>query len=231
MVVIVVIGIILFQQQPVSAQTIKIFEKPEWGLKIPYPSNWSIGEEKGSPQNGDAFVSFLSPEKKFPHVSVLVSADISPGLKFQVGDVGKQMIQNAKQQLKNYQLLGDGPITINGNNAYAISYMFQSSRGLQKDLQIVMVENNTVYSFSLVGATSQQEYSIMVPVFQQMITSAELTGIGQGQQQEGSTGGFGQSPSGGFNNLFGQGQQQGFNPLQSQSESIKYVVVRSGFFI
>jgi hypothetical protein len=216
LVVIVVIGIILFQQQPVSAQTINIFEKPEWGLKIPYPSNWSIGEEEGSPQNGDAFVSFLSPEKKFPHVSVLVSTDISPGLKLQVGDVGKQMIQNAKQQLKNYQLLGDGTITINGKNAYAISYMSQGSRGPQKDLQIVMVENNTMYSFSLVGATSQQEYSNMLPVFQQMITSAELTGIGQGQQQGGSTGGFGQSPGGGFNNQFSQGQQQGFDPFQGQ---------------
>jgi hypothetical protein len=205
---------------PIMAQTVRIHERPELGLRFPYPSDWSVEDDS--------------------LIVTLTAPDMSSTIRFTVGiqnqDEGNSGVDSrdlAHNLLEieepGYQILNEGWTSINGRDLYSILIIPEN----QDERELYMVTGlieATVYIFRLYS-NSEQTYSQTLPTFQAMITSAELTGANPDLLEEGVGGGvqqgeefnpFGQggaSPGGGGGVQQGQGQTPDDGGFGSQSQN------------
>jgi hypothetical protein len=83
----------------------------------------------------------------------------------------------------------------------------QESEGTKWLSAMTVTDDGTAYWFKLFG-DSEQTYSAGLPVLQQMISSAQLTGLGQ-EQQGGQGGQF---------NPFDSSEEEGQNPFEPDTD-------------
>jgi hypothetical protein len=213
-------NIVMLQQGFVNAdaQEAKIFENVALGARIPYPTDWSVEYE-------GLTVTFKSPDGNSAiQLSGILSGDDDLGLE----EAAEAVLKGEKLSGPNFQILNRGPTSINGNDFYSLLLRSQYNNGVvAKNLYLLTEAGDTPYMFKLQSLDdpdnrelSDQLYSEGLGIMQQMIMSAELTGLnldslkegldGSGggdfnpfePNQEGQGGGFGdgQNPGGGSGN-------------------------------
>jgi hypothetical protein len=160
---------------PIMAQIFgRTHDRPELGLSFAYPtsSGWSI-------KDGSQTVFLNASDASYLIQVSAVLVDLEEGnnpnskidgrdfiLRFELEDIGT-----------DYQILNEGSTSINGRDFYSM-LIIPELIDVQKGRALYMVTGlieGTVYVFRLYSL-SEQTYSQTLPIFQQIITSAELTG-------------------------------------------------------
>jgi hypothetical protein len=214
---------------PILAQNAKLYENARLGLQvaIPYPPDWLVYEEQAN-------VMFHSPDK-----STIMKIGVGFGGDGDLEDFAEALIKvrRAESGESNFQVQNQGSTSINGKDFYSILSIIQDPVGQFKVLYLITEQANTVYMFEL-QSTSEQSYSEILPLFRQVVTSAQLSGTspedvvkqpnedeeGQGEgldpfepNPDGQGGGFeAQKPGGGDNDgsdAFPQQQPPTSEPL------------------
>ena len=171
---------ILFSLQQfnlVWAQDEQIYQNLVSGLKVSYPSGWSVNE-KNVKQDGTGYVEFLPPNFKS---SIRIGNTYT---KFSPESIAKGTIHEIGNTSKDFRLISEGPITINDRHAYDVFLEYKHpNKGMIRN-EHVFIEadnNNRLYSFALQGVVSLGEYIQMATVLLlRMANSAEFIGFGQG---------------------------------------------------
>lgn len=162
---------IALQQHLVDAQTTKIYENPQYGLRVPYPSDWVVddteeGEVLFAPQIGE----------NLPSINMIVLPD--PQLD----------ITATAENLKQLQISGGATIvdeeqsTINGRDAYFLSWSGQDpSGGTYKNAAIITQTNDFLYAFSI-GSNPIENFENMAATLDGMVQGAEFSETGPNSQ-------------------------------------------------
>jgi hypothetical protein len=172
-----------YAQQHVKALNARTYENQQFGMKIPYPSEWSVDSSIFNPNAELPTVIFNPPSgqdqslfKKVtyhPFISVHVARGITSSL-----------ISYAQEQMNIEQKEGaiikeQGPDTINGREAYGFSYVFENTpaSGTIKDVFLAIKSNyNTLYIFEL-QAVPINKFDQYVSILKIMAESSELRGV------------------------------------------------------
>ena len=146
---------ILFILQPnqhVAAQTKLVYENEAPGLRVPYPSNWSVNE-KNVHSDGTGYIEFLPPDEQS---SIRVGngyQDVTPE------SIAKITIQEIARTFEDFRLIDEGPLNINSKDAYDIFLTYNHpTRGMVNYEYIFLNANNRLYTFSLQDTVTLGEY-------------------------------------------------------------------------
>jgi hypothetical protein len=173
----VVLSILFLPQQLqfVRAQNELVYDNKLLGLKIQYPTNWSVNEENID-SNGTGYVEFLPPDRQS---SIRIGSTYE---EFSPESIAKITIQEIAKTFEDFRLIDEGPLTINGRHAYDVflEYRHPSKGTVKNEYIFIEANNNGLYSFALQGAISLGEYIQMATVLLHMANSAEFVGFGQG---------------------------------------------------
>jgi serine/threonine-protein kinase len=168
------------QQKGGNNNSFVTYEKPTYGIKIRYPTDW----EKTEHLSANRFlVNFVSPIKNnnpntFP-ATVSVSLE---GLNHSIsattiGEFVTGILDTAKRSLTDFQIVESNPnANIAGTSAYKITYTFLSQDPAVKthfqSMNIWSLQEKKVYSISYTELKSL--YASYLPVVQKMIDSFEI---------------------------------------------------------
>jgi hypothetical protein len=186
--------------QPVNAQDTKIFESEKYGAEFSYPSDWTVIEKEETPP----IYFFISSTGTFPQVTLEAARFLDP-------EGNPPTLENAIKEVQGDErntILNSGRYSVNGREFYIESKVSkQESEGTKWLSAMTVTDDGTAYWFKLFG-DSEQTYSAGLPVLQQMISSAQLTGLGQ-EQQGGQGGQF---------NPFDSSEEEGQNPFEPDTD-------------
>jgi hypothetical protein len=178
----------IFASISANAQGAKIFENAVLGAKISYPANWNV-EYKG------LTVTFKSPDENSA-IKLFSILGIDGGLDLE--DVANGLINYKEGSAENFQIINKGPTSINGKDFYSFLLRISDDGVVVRDLNLVTGVEDTPYIFNLQSRDnpsnqelSDQLYSEGLSILQQMIMSAELTGLDLDSLKEGLDGGRG----------------------------------------
>jgi hypothetical protein len=158
------------QDQSVKAQRELLYENKGSGLSVPYPSDWSINETNLLP-DGTGYIEFL-PLNGTSSVRIGIGGTDE---KFLPENMAKITAQEFARTFEDFQLIDEGPININGRDAYEIFLTYRDpSKGMVTNEYIFIDANNRLYAFSLQGTTALGEYIRMVTSMLDMVYSAEF---------------------------------------------------------
>ena len=168
----IIISFLFIQQlQIIRAQNEQIFDNKIFGLTVPYPFGWSLNEEKMLQDGTGAIV--LSPPDSQSSISIgNIYAEFSPQ------SLAKGTIDEFRKATEGFELIHEGPLTINGRDAYDVflTYKHPSKGTIQNEYIFIKVDNR-LYSFSLQDVTSMGEYIKMATAMLQMANTADFIGL------------------------------------------------------
>lgn len=173
--------------QPVHGQNAYTYENPKIGLRLLYPSDWSIGEIDEPTSDFPVMIIPFEPRDKYATIAI----HVSPKKSLTIEDIVANSIQFEKKNAMEIQ--GPGSIVMNGKVAYGYSSVGPQMYAAGKQAQshataLYFIVQDTLYHFSLT-AHSAEDNSRALPVFENMIKSAQLTGIPQDLEQRQTEGG------------------------------------------
>jgi hypothetical protein len=180
-------NIIIHQpQQEASAQTngndsntFKLYENATYGIKIQYPSNWTI-EEGGDEDSDDKVtdvVSFFAPVSNDSEI-------IAPSLYITIDNPSLNLIENLNEYLtttindyndsQDFKVIESNTNNIlGGYPAYKLVYTDVDDDNINyKDMEIGTIIEDKVYSVTYDAA--EEEYSVYLPTVQKMIDSFKI---------------------------------------------------------
>jgi hypothetical protein len=165
--------------QPVSAQQfLRSFENPKIGLSISYPSNWEVCRFD-DPTAGGGFVEFCDPERVSMDLSIDIIAPITTSPEDYTAMLIQEFESDAREHGRNLQLIGQGSMTVAGKEAYG----FTTLLGQTKNTYIYIDVGNTRYNFQF-GQNEPTYSEVLIPIIEQIMNSAELTGISDDQSDK-----------------------------------------------
>ena len=113
-------------------------------------------------------------------------------------DVVNDLIDYKKSNAENSQIINRGPTSINGKDFYSFLLRISNDEVVVRDLNLVTGVEDTPYIFNLQSRDdpsnqelSDQLYSEGLSILQQIIMSAELTGLNLDSLEEGTDEGGG----------------------------------------
>jgi eukaryotic-like serine/threonine-protein kinase len=181
--------IIYRQQQEALAQsndddnnnnTFKLYENITYGIKIEYPSNWTI-EEEGDEDSDNVIdvVSFFAPVRNN-------SETVTPSLYITIDNPPLNLIENLNEYLRttindyndsqDFQVIesNTNSSTLGGYPAYKLVYTDVDEDNINyKDMEIGTIIGDKVYLVTYDAA--EEEYSVYLPTVQKMIDSLKIT--------------------------------------------------------
>ena len=181
--------IIYRQQQEALAQsndddnnnTFKLYENITYGIKIEYPSNWTI-EEEGDEDSDNVtdVVSFFAPVRND-------SETVTPSLYITIDNPPLNLIENFNEYLRttindynddsqDFQVIesNTNSSTLGGYPAYKLVYTDVDGDNINyKDMEIGTIIGDKVYLVTYDAA--EEEYSVYLPAVQKMIDSLKIT--------------------------------------------------------
>jgi serine/threonine-protein kinase len=181
--------IIYRQQQEALAQsndddnnnTFKLYENITYGIKIEYPSNWTI-EEEGDEDSDNVtdVVSFFAPVRND-------SETVTPSLYITIDNPPLNLIENLNEYLRttindynddsqDFQVIesNTNSSTLGGYPAYKLVYTDVDGDNINyKDMEIGTIIGDKVYLVTYDAA--EEEYSVYLPAVQKMIDSLKIT--------------------------------------------------------
>jgi serine/threonine-protein kinase len=181
--------IIYRQQQEALAQsndddnnnTFKLYENVTYGIKIEYPSNWTI-EEEGDEDSDNVtdVVSFFAPVRND-------SETVTPSLYITIDNPPLNLIENLNEYLRttindynddsqDFQVIesNTNSSTLGGYPAYKLVYTDVDGDNINyKDMEIGTIIGDKVYLVTYDAA--EEEYSVYLPAVQKMIDSLKIT--------------------------------------------------------
>jgi hypothetical protein len=172
----------LFLSQSVQAQKTRTYEDHELGLRVPYPSDWDIDLESGDKKSDQ----YLYAVEFYPGTWPLVYISIGVGPKtLEAEELASTLLESHMENndYQNVRLKDRIPqINIGGKDFYSVSFEFDGHFGKECDEIFLTETNNTMYTFHLRRGGCELAF---IPIFENMLRSAELSGFGN----EGSSSG------------------------------------------
>lgn len=181
--------IISLNISPVFSQTTKMYENIALGARILYPSDWNVEYEGLS-------VTFRSLDG---NSAIQLFGILDSDGDLDLEEAANVQLNTIKLYGLNFQILNRGPTSINGDDFYSLLLKVQFNNGIvAKDLYLFTKAADTPYIFKLESLDDQdnrklsdQLYSEGLSILQQMIISAELTGLDLDSLEQGLDGGGG----------------------------------------
>lgn len=158
------------KDQVAKAQSNLVYENRNSGLKISYPSDWSVNETNLL-SDGTGYIEFLP---------LIESSSVRIGIggtdeKFLPEIIAKITAQEISKTFKDFRLIDEGPLNINGRDAYEIYLTYRDpAKGMVTNEYIFIEANERIYAFSLQGTTTLGEYIRMFTSMLDMVYSAEF---------------------------------------------------------
>lgn len=158
------------QNQTAKGQSKILYENRISGLKVAYPSEWSVNETNLL-ADGTGYIEFL-PLNGTSFVRIGIG---STGEKLFPENIAKITVQELATAFEDFRLIDEGPLNINGRDAYEIYLTYKDpNKGMVTNEYIFIDANNRLYAFSLQGTTSIGEYIRMATSMLEMVYSAEF---------------------------------------------------------
>jgi hypothetical protein len=170
-------------QQYVKASSARTYENPQFGMKIPYPSDWSVDTSLFNPNAKLPTVIFNPPPGQDEHL--FMKAKYQPFIWVHVARGITSSPQNyAQEEMKMIQdehaiIKEKGPAIINGKEAYSFTYVFENTpaSGTIKDVYLAIKSDyNTIYIFEL-QAVPINKFNQYVFILKVMAEMAQLKGV------------------------------------------------------
>lgn len=195
-------------QQYVKASSARTYENPQFGMKILYPSDWSLDTSIFNPNAELPTVVFRPPPGQ-DQTSLKQEEEVLPYQPFIWVNVARGVASSpqdyAEEEMKRVQSMGaiikeQGPAEINDTEAYSFTYVFENTpaSGTIKDAYLAIKSNyNTMYIFELQGVPINK-FDQYMHILKVMAETAQLKGVQSNALGQGPDGRFGSS-----NNPFG----------------------------
>lgn len=175
---VVIIGSTLFalqQFQLASGQNEAIYENNVSGLRVPYPSDWSVNEANILP-DGTGYVEFL-PSNGSSSIRIGNTYE-----EFLPEGIAKITAQEIAKTFEDFRLIDEGPLSINSRDAYEIYLTYKHPiKGMVTNEYIFIDADDKLFTFSLQDTVTLGEYIRMASAMLDMVYSAEFGGSGLGK--------------------------------------------------
>jgi hypothetical protein len=172
----------LGQDQMANAQSKLIYENVESGLKVSYPSDWSVNETNLL-SDGTGYIEFL-PSNGTSSVRIGIG---STDEKFSPESIAKVTAEEIAKTFEDFRLIDQGSLDINGRDAYEIYLTYKDPRkGMVTNEYIFIAATDRLYAFSLQGTTTLGEYIRMATSMLDMVYSAKFD-ILESESRSGAT--------------------------------------------
>lgn len=144
-----------------------IYENKVSGLRVPYPSDWSVNETNLL-HDGTGYVEFL-PSNGSSSIRIGNTYE-----EFSPEGLAKITAQEIAKTFEDFRLIDHEPLSINGRDAYDIFLSYKHpSKGTITNEYIFIDTGNKLYTFSLQDTITLGEYIRMATAMLEMVYSAE----------------------------------------------------------
>lgn len=188
-----------------------LYDNPNLGFTLEYPSNWTKDES----------ITFVSPMSKTDEApeSISITTEVIPA-NTTLGEYSNSAVRLLEEQFPDFTLLEFVNSTLSGFPAQQIVYTYTEGETELKLMQIWAVADGTAYALTYAGIPT--EFNDALPVFQNMVDSFEITGLGETNQQQTFRSAFDtfvtSDPEG-----YGMYQERGSNVFQPGETMILYI--------
>ena len=162
----------------------KVYENPQFGMMIQYPSDWTVDTSIFDPNVKLPTVVFRPPSENETAYNPFISLGVVRG--------NTSSAQAYIQDNVNFiQDLGgivqqEGPAVINGMEAYSFTYVFENTplAGTFNGVYLAVKSDfETIYDFNL-HAVPPEEYDHYISIMKLMVEKSQLLGVQSKQPVE-----------------------------------------------
>jgi eukaryotic-like serine/threonine-protein kinase len=167
----VIVFLCIFHTTVIHAQVLAqtkgflTYNNPTFNIKIQYPFNWKVDENKNYSEDNIDVVTFSSPVDQQVSISVDTIEDNSMTLMQYVNNV---VLDDLKQSRDFTMLKSDPNAVLDGNRAYSVTYT-DKDPDFFKGMEIVTVKDGKVYDISYTADLDR--YDSVLSTVQTMIKS------------------------------------------------------------
>lgn len=152
-----------------NTNTFLTYNNPTFGIKIQYPSDWKVEENKDHSEDNTDVVTFSSPVSEEVAISVDNINDNSMTLMQYVNDT---VLSDLNQSRDFTMLQSNSNAILDGNPAYSVTYTDKDPEPF-KGMEIVTLKNGRAYDISY--SADLDTYDSVLPTVQTMINSFSTT--------------------------------------------------------
>jgi len=150
-----------------STASVQAYTNGKHGFSIDPPIGWSVEEPTY------AVVVFRGPTEEGFTVNVNIQVETTTASLDEYIDAGKQNLETA---LENFNLLSEGPRTINNVDAYELVFTFTYYGVTVKEKQVVLMENGK--AFIITYAALPTTYQTYLPTFENSVQTFKIAAAG-----------------------------------------------------
>jgi hypothetical protein len=169
-----------FGKDIISVSNFSVYENPDYGFKIQYPSDWEKEEE----QESFRIVTFITYPETKPNISSFMGDSFLEQFGISVDQASEWvplnesvslMINTIREDHIGFNLIDSNTTTFKGNLAYIIVFtFFDAEHRIQiKQMSIITTIGDHMYLFEYI--TELPNYERYLPIIENMIDSFEVT--------------------------------------------------------
>jgi eukaryotic-like serine/threonine-protein kinase len=156
-------------QKANNINNLRTYDNPTFSIRIQYPSDWKLEENKDYSEDDITVVTFSSPGSEDVRINVENLDDPSTSLTQYAND----SILGDLRQSRDFTMLQSNPNAIlAGNPAFSVTYT-DKDPDLFKGMDIVTIKNGRAYDISYTADFGN--YDNVLPTVQTMINSFTIT--------------------------------------------------------